>query len=513
MPETSPPPDASKSARASAVARRRQRRRLVLAVLLAAWLGTAWWETHKPLPAGTRLAAPWSTVADGDVSFLADLTTADAYGRPVITQTIFDEVLRVVGAAREFVVLDYFLFNDGRAGPEGTPLPMRPLSAELRDALLARKRAVPGLRVLFVTDPINDVYGGAPSHDLAQLAASGIDVAVTDLDRLRDSNFLYSGLWRIGVRWWSGGASSGGWLPDPLETGPEQITFSVWARLCNFKANHRKVVIADDGKGGLVGIVSSANPHDASSAHSNVALRLRGAALAPLLASEMAIARFSGWNGVHGAPVSAESPAQDPPHGVRVRLLTEGAIQDALLERIGATGRGEAIDIAMFYLSDRAIIEALLAASRRGAAIRIILDPNKDAFGHAGSGLPNRPAASELVAASDGAIRVRWYRTHGEQFHSALVMIYGPSTLWLTLGSANLTRRELGDYDLEANVAVETTRDSTLSQQALQYFETLWDNRAPAGTEYTADVGAYADPSQLSYWAYRLMEASGLARF
>ena len=198
---------------------------------------------------------------------------------------------------------------------------------------------------------------------------------------------------------------------------------------------------------------------------------------------------------------------------MRVRLLTEGAIQDALLERIGATGRGEAIDIAMFYLSDRAIIEALLAASRRGAAIRIILDPNKDAFGHAGSGLPNRPAASELVAASDGAIRVRWYRTHGEQFHSALVMIYGPSTLWLTLGSANLTRRELGDYDLEANVAVETTRDSTLSQQALQYFETLWDNRAPAGTEYTADVGAYADPSQLSYWAYRLMEASGLARF
>jgi hypothetical protein len=132
MHETPSLPDASKSARASAAARRRRRRQLALAVLLAAWLGTAWWETHKPLPEGMHLAGPWSTVSDHDVSFLADVTTADAYGRPVVNQTIFDEVLRVIGAAREFVVLDYFLFNDGRAAPEGAT-PVRALSAELRD--------------------------------------------------------------------------------------------------------------------------------------------------------------------------------------------------------------------------------------------------------------------------------------------------------------------------------------------------------------------------------------------
>ena len=55
---------------------------------------------------------------------------------------------------------------------------------------------------------------------------------------------------------------------------------------------------------------------------------------------------------------------------------------------------------------------------------------------------PNQSAANALVAASDGAIHVRWYRTHGEQFHTKLAVIYGPSRLWLTAGSANLTRRD-----------------------------------------------------------------------
>ncbi len=76
------------------------------------------------------------------------------------------------------------------------------------------------------------------------------------------------------------------------------------------------------------------------------------------------------------------------------------------------------------------------------------------------NGLPNQPVASELVAASDGAIHVRWYRTHGEQFHTKLAMVYGPERFWLTVGSANLTRRNLADYNLEANLAIELPRSA-----------------------------------------------------
>jgi phosphatidylserine/phosphatidylglycerophosphate/cardiolipin synthase-like enzyme len=183
------------------------------------------------------------------------------------------------------------------------------------------------------------------------------------------------------------------------------------------------------------------------------------------------------------------------------------------VDRVNAAVRGENIDIAMFYVADRVIVDALTAASGRGVNVRLILDPNKDAFGREKHGLPNRPVASELIAASDGQIHVRWYRTHGEQFHTKLVMVYGADRLWMTVGSANLTRRNVGDYNLEANVAIEAARSSTLGTQVLDYYDALWNNRAALGIEYTADYDVYADPSQAHYWLARIMESTGLSTF
>ncbi len=507
-------------------------------LFFASWIGLGAWHVTKPLPRGMHVASPWEAVPSDSVRLLADLTTADGFGQPVLHQEIFDETLRVIARARRFVVLDQFLFNELRGaaaeagGQTRGAAPMRALSRELEVALIEARRNRPALRILFLTDPINDVYGGAPSASLARLQAAGVEVVRTDLDQLRDSNPLWSGFWRLTMHWWDGDARGTGWLPNPLESGPSRVTFRAWARLLNFKANHRKVVIADDGSAAatLVGIVGSANPHDASSAHSNLAFELRGAALLPLLRSEMAVARFSGWRGEPlpeaspAAPVmtsaspslkslTAASAAAAASPTSRVRVLTEGAIRDEVLERLAQSGAGDAIDIAMFYLAEREIIEALLAAADRGAEVRLLLDPNKDAFGRQKNGIPNRPVASELVSRSDGTIRVRWYRTHGEQFHTKLIAIRHADRLWLTAGSANLTRRNVGDFNLEANLSVDVPSASALAQQVQRYFETLWNNRAPAGIEYTADFGTFADPAQSSYWAYRLMEATGLSTF
>lgn len=515
---------------------RRYLLRVAWLLFLGAWVGLGAWHMTKPLPPGLRLATPWEEVPADALRLLVDLTTADAYGQPVVQQQIFDETLRVVAGARRFVVLDQFLFNDQRGalgatpgerspvsdGAAGSPpaaesleAPRRALSRDLSDALLSAKRARPALRILFVTDPINDVYGGDPSPELAQLEAGGIEVVRTELDLLRDSNPAWSGLWRLTMGWWDSDARGAGWLPHPLETGPSRVTFRAWARLLNFKANHRKVVIADDGspRGALVGVVGSANPHDASSAHSNLAFELRGEALRPLLQSELEVAQFSGWRG-EPLPLTDAAPiAMRPGDTLRVRVLTEGAIGQAVLEQIAATRAGDRVDVAMFYVSQRELIEALLAAAKRGTEIRLLLDPNKDAFGRQKGGIPNRPVASELVSRSDGAIRVRWYRTHGEQFHTKLVMVRQRDRVWVTLGSANLTRRNLDDFNLEANLAVDAPAAAALSQQLERYFETLWFNRAPAGIEYTADFGTFADPAQTSYWAYRMLEGSGLSTF
>jgi phosphatidylserine/phosphatidylglycerophosphate/cardiolipin synthase-like enzyme len=502
--DPSPPPQAAP--------RKRRRARWLAYGFLGLWSLVALWNLFKPLPAGVGTRGAVVSTPLSDLQFLRDLTSADVFGEPVVNQQIFDAMLRTVGEAREFVVVDFFLFN-GQRGASVNTAPYRELSTQLRDALLARKRAVPALRVLVISDPINDVYGALPSRDFATLRGAGIEVVTVNLDELRDSNPIYSAFWRITMRWWSGDGRGEANLPNPLDGGPDRVTFGAWARLLNFKANHRKVLLADNGRGDLTGIVTSANAHDASSLHSNVGIRLSGPALQPLLESELALARESGWkDDWPDFEVPSPVPAS-PDTTAQVQVLTEGEIGDAILRNIKSAGVGDGIDVAMFYLSDRGVVRALIAAAKRGVVVRVILDPNKDAFGRTKNGIPNRSVATELGAASDGAIKVRWFRTHGEQFHCKLVAIRTAGEFWFTLGSANLTRRNLDDFNLEANIAASVPPASEIATQISGWFEGLWSNRGPPELEYTAEFGAYADPAQGTYWLYRMMEATGLSTF
>src|SRR5579864_2775816 len=129
MPSSSMPRDVT-------AARRRVWRRTVLLLVAALWLGTALWQTNKPLPPGVHVNGSWYRVATPDVTFIADVTSADAYGRPIVSQAIFDEVLRVVNSARSFIVLDYFLIGAQGAAANGAGTSLRPIAAELRDALI-----------------------------------------------------------------------------------------------------------------------------------------------------------------------------------------------------------------------------------------------------------------------------------------------------------------------------------------------------------------------------------------
>ena len=94
----------------------------------AAFIAMAAWQTHKPLPPGMHVASPVCTVGAGDVTLAVDLTAADAYGRAIIRQGVFDEVLRMVRNARRVVVLDYELLGSGAARPRsGASLPSSPM--------------------------------------------------------------------------------------------------------------------------------------------------------------------------------------------------------------------------------------------------------------------------------------------------------------------------------------------------------------------------------------------------
>jgi phosphatidylserine/phosphatidylglycerophosphate/cardiolipin synthase-like enzyme len=487
--------------------RRRFRKRWIAWALLGLWVGVGLWNTTKPMPGGTNVSTSPALVAVTDVQFLYDLTRVPPQGGELIyEQRIFDEVFRIIDEARSFIVADFFLLNENMGAAGGAH---RPLSRELMQRLIARKQAVPSLSVLLITDPINDVYGGAPSPALAELREAGVEVVVTDLEPLRDSNPAYSSLWRMLLQWW-GNSASGGSTMNPFTSDGSKITLRSWLALLNFKANHRKLIVADREDGTLAALVTSANPHDASSAHSNVALRFTGPLASDIVASEMAIARFSGWRGHIYAAVAEDEPAADP-LGIAMSFITEEAIRRHLIDAISGTRSGDAVSIATFYLADRKVLGALLEAADRDVRVRLILDPNRDAFGRQKDGVPNRPVANELVTQSGERIQVRWYRTHGEQFHTKLAMIRRGDRFVASLGSANLTRRNIGNYNLEANVAIETPVDSQLAIEMMGYFDRLWNNDGPPGTEYTAVFGAFRDEDRAKYWRYRLMEATGLS--
>src|SRR5690242_14104600 len=95
-------------------------RRLVLTGIAIAWAVSSFWGATRSLPPGTHIDSPWHAVPMANVSLIPDVTSADAYGRPVVSQGIFDQVLKVVHSARHFIVLDYFLFND-QGAQTGTP--------------------------------------------------------------------------------------------------------------------------------------------------------------------------------------------------------------------------------------------------------------------------------------------------------------------------------------------------------------------------------------------------------
>jgi phosphatidylserine/phosphatidylglycerophosphate/cardiolipin synthase-like enzyme len=487
--------------------RRKFRKRWLAWALLAVWAGVGVWNTTKPMPGGTNVSTASVLVPAADVQFLYDLTRVQPQSKELVyEQRIFDEVFRIVDEARSFIVADFFLLNEHMGAADGAH---RPLSKELVQRLIARKQAVPSLSVLLITDPINDVYGGAPSPALAELRKAGIEVVVTDLEPLRDSNPIYSSLWRALLQWW-GNSASGGSSTNPFTSDGSRVTLRSWFALLNFKANHRKLIVADREDGTLAALVTSANPHDASSAHSNVALRFTGAPANEVVASEMAIARFSGWRGhVYTAGAEGEPPTDQ--QGVALSFITEEAIRRHLIDAISGTRNGDAVSIATFYLADRKVLEALLDAAARNVRVRLILDPNRDAFGRQKDGVPNRPVANELVTQSGERIEVRWYRTHGEQFHTKLAMIRRGDRFIASLGSANLTRRNIGNYNLEANIAIEAAADSQLAIEMVGYFDRLWNNDGPPGTQYTAAFGAFRDADAAKYWRYRLMEASGLS--
>ncbi|NLD38165.1 MAG: phospholipase [Desulfatiglans sp.] len=478
--------------------------RNIILLLLVFIIANGLYHSLKANPPGTNYESPEYSIAPDDIDFLCDLTYTGVDGKSVSEQEIFDRMFYLIDRAERYILIDMFLFNTYVGKAEK---PYRNLADELTRRLIKSKQDRPGIMIDLITDPINSIYYGAESKELDSLKKAGVNVIQTNLRSLRDSNMIYSPLWRAFIQWF-GNSYKGGLFPNPFSDTGKRVTLRSYLEMLNFKANHRKVFVADH-KEDLRGIVTSANLHDGSSAYSNVAFEIAGPFAVEFYNAEKAVAQFSGGR---LSPLDFYIPPEKKKEAgdhARVRLITEEKIEDALLDSIDQAGNGDMISIGVFYLSDREIIDSLINASERKAIIRIVLDPNKDAFGREKNGIPNRQTAGKLLAGSGKKIRIRWYDTRGEQYHSKFALFeYKGRASRVILGSANFTRRNLDNYNLEMNVSLTAPSNNRAVMEIKGYFERIWN-----GEGYTADYTKYEEDSFFKALFALLFETTGTSTF
>lgn len=471
---------------------------LVFAVLILIPLVVAGVRYFVPVPSGVSYES--EEYQTDDAEFLYDLTYTEN-NEITEEQEIFEEIYTMIDEAEEFLVLDMFLFNDDY---NHDTLDFPPLSQNLTDKLTAKQEENPDMDIIFITDRINTFYDTYTPPHIEQLKEAGIEVIFTDLSKLRDSNPLYSGFYRTYFQWF--GTSEDQWLMNALRPQGPEVNIRSYLTMLNFKANHRKLIINEKN-----GLISSANPHDASAHHSNIAVKLSGDILYDMLESERAVVNFSGGNTRVFSDFADKMPetAEESEGRYTVKLITEKKIKDNILEIVNSAGPDDILNIGLFYLSDRDIIEAFKTALDRGVEINMILDINQDAFGNEKNGVPNRPVADELMN-HDTQPNIRWYKSSGEQYHAKFIMLETADEVIFNGGSANFTRRNLDNYNLETNVVVTAPQGSEFAGEVTAYYDRLWMND---GAEYTLDYEEKAEASLFKTMMYRIQELTGLSTF
>ncbi|MDF7800243.1 phospholipase D-like domain-containing protein [Pontiellaceae bacterium B1224] len=428
-----------------------------------------------------------------DVEFLVDETWVDTNGVRHVDQEIFDSVYEMIDQAEQFILLDLFLMND--FGYEPGPC-MRPLTQELTDKLLEKRKTNPEVEIIFITDSVNTMYGSLESPQFSAMTNVGIQVVYTDLNKMPDSNPIYSKPWRLLAKPF--GVGPGSMVKNPMGEG--RVSMRSIMKLLNFKANHRKVVVTDKSL-----LLTSANPHSASSAHWNVALRVNGAGMAMTCEMESAVLQFSGSDAFQPLEVSEGVPMV----GNRVELLSEIKIREKVLELLDQAEPGDRVDLCMFYMSEKDVIKAFGKAKKRGVDVRVILDPSKDSFGRTKNGVPNRQSAAKLVKAG---IPLRWTDTHGEQSHVKMLYVErSDGTGTLLLGSCNYTRRNMNNFNCEANLALTAPLDDPNLVRAREAFDRWWNNEP--NRIFTVDYETYKDGNWWRKFSAWWGETTGMSIF
>lgn len=515
--------------------------------------------TIKNPPLGINYESPIRKTENAEFHY--DLTYLDKDGNIQYDRNLWNATLKVVDNAKDYLVIEMFLFNDlYNKDKEHFP----EFAKEYTERLVKKQKENPNLKVYILADENNNFYGAFEHPFITSMKNAGINVIIVDIFKLKDTFPWYSPIWRTFIKP-MGNPQNKGWITNFYGDMWPKLTIRNLLRALNVKADHKKVFLNEKEV-----VVSSANIHDPSYFHENIAIYTDGPIVKDVLHDLQLVAKFSDSEiNVDGSNKETKSKIemdiadktkirkdtmnigdledknnkiakldenigdfqrneQDEKESLsfnsgkneitdtegktyKIQYLSEGAIGKHLDADIDSLKSGDELLMGMYFLADRGVIDRLIKAANRGVKIRIIFDRSRDAFGMSTNGLPNKPVSKKLKRKTKGKIEIKWYFTNNEQYHTKITLMKKTDgSVIINAGSANLIKKNIRGYIMDSNFRILTTQDSKISKDVYTYFDRLWENKDGL---FTINFDDEPTTSGFSDFMYKILDTTQLGSF
>ena len=515
--------------------------------------------TIKNPPLGINYESPIRETENAEFHY--DLTYLDKDGNIQYDRNLWDATFKVVDNAKDYLIIEMFLFNDlYNKDKEHFP----EFAKEYTERLVKKQQENPNLKVYILADENNNFYGAFEHPFITSMKNAGINVIIVDIFKLKDTFPWYSPFWRTFIKP-MGNPQNKGWITNFYGDMWPKLTIRNLLRALNVKADHKKVFLNEKEV-----VVSSANIHDPSYFHENIAIYTDGPIVKDVLHDLQLVAKFSdseinvddsnketkskiemdladktkikkdtmnigNLEDKNNDMIHLEENISDSQKNekdekesfslnsgkneitdtegktYKIQYLTEGAIGKYLDADIDSLKSGDELLMGMYFLADRGVIDRLIKAANRGVKIRIIFDRSRDAFGMSTNGLPNKPVSKKLKKKTKGKIEIKWYFTNNEQYHTKITLMKKTDgSVIINAGSANLIKKNIRGYIMDSNFRILTTQDSKISKDVYTYFDRLWENKDGL---FTINFDDEPTTSGFSDFMYKILDATQLGSF
>ncbi|MDO5089398.1 MAG: phospholipase D-like domain-containing protein [Leptotrichiaceae bacterium] len=482
--------------------------------------------TIKTPPPGVNYESPLRK--SQNVDFHYDLTYLDKDGNIKYDRNLWEATYKIIDNAEDYLIIEMFLFNDiYNKDKEKFP----EFAKEYIKRLIKKQTENPELKIYILTDENNNLYGAFEHPFLTEMKRNGINVIIVDIFKLKDTFPWYSPIWRSAVKPF-GNPQNKGWITNFYGPMWPKLTLRNLLRALNVKADHKKVFLNEREV-----VVSSANIHDPSYFHENIAVYADGDITGDVLNNLKLVAEFSDSeinveskskennsdfsspefkamdNTVKVSEKNTENNEITDTEGksYEIQYISEGIIGKYMDSDIDSLQSGDELIMGMYFLADKNVVNKLIKAANRGVKIRLILDRSRDAFGMSTNGLPNKPVSKKLKKKTGGKIEIKWYFTNNEQYHTKITLMKKTDgSVIISAGSANLIKKNIRGYIMDANFRILTDENSKLTKDIYAYFDRLWDNKDGI---FTINFEDEPTTSGFSDFMYKILDATQLGSF